>query len=559
MDDRLRIVLAQLDLRVGDIHGNAARMRDAALDARDRLGAAVVVFPELALTGYPPEDLLLRPALHQQVLEALDRLRQQVAGIHMVVGHPHQGLGGLYNAVSVLRDGRVLATGCKQHLPNYSVFDEKRYFVPGEGGCLVDIQGLRTGITICEDVWHPGPAERLRAAGAEVLINVNASPFHADKGREREAVVRDRIRETGIPVLYLNLVGGQDELVFDGESFVLDGAGNLVQRAPACVEALVPVDLVREAGGWRPLAGEQAPVGDPEARIYRVLVLGVRDYVEKNGFSGAVLGLSGGIDSALTLAIAVDALGSDRVEAVMMPSRYTAAMSIEDARAEAEALGVAWRMLSIERPFGAFLEVLADEFAGRAPDVTEENIQARCRGTLLMAISNKFGRILLTTGNKSEMAVGYATLYGDMAGGFAPIKDVPKTLVYRLARYRNGLAPVIPQRVLERPPSAELRPDQTDQDSLPPYEVLDPILQQYVEEDRSLEEIVAAGFDPAVVQRVARLVDRNEYKRRQAPPGVRITRRAFGRDRRYPITSAFLASTLEGRTASGLHKPGGTR
>ena len=547
--DRLRIVMAQIDLLVGDVRGNAEQVIDAAIRARDGLRAQAILFPELTLTGYPPEDLLLRPGLQLHVLEALERIKREVRGIDVVVGHPHAGTGGLYNAASLIRDGQIVATAHKQHLPNYSVFDEKRYFAAGAEPCVVEIGGVPFGLTICEDIWSPGPVQQAKAAGARCILNINASPFHAGKGDEREAVVRDRVREVGLPVIYVNLVGGQDELVFDGESFVMDAEGRVTQRAPACAVGLYPVDLeIGEA--VRPLPGDCPPRPDPVAGIYNVLVLGVRDYIRKNGFRGAVIGLSGGIDSALTLAIAVDAIGAEQVEAVMMPSRYTADMSIEDARAQARALGVSYRVIPIEGAFRAFLNALEDEFEGLPPDVTEENIQARSRGVILMAISNKLGKILLTTGNKSEVAVGYATLYGDMAGGFAPIKDCPKTLVYRLAEYRNGLVreggEIIPRRVIERAPSAELRPDQKDEDSLPPYPVLDAILERYVEQDRSPEEIVAEGFDADTVRRVVWMVDRNEYKRRQAPPGVRITRRAFGRDRRYPITSGYLATQLPG-------------
>ncbi|MAT66682.1 MAG: NAD+ synthase [Gammaproteobacteria bacterium] len=545
MSRSLRLVMAQMDFLVGDVHGNAREVVAAALRARDEFQADAILFPELALTGYPPEDLLLRPGLHIHVLEALEYIKKKVEGIHVVVGHPQQSPAGLHNAASVIRDGRILATCFKQHLPNYLVFDEVRYFAPGEGGCVVDINGAKLGLTICEDIWNPGPCARLKEAGADLIVNINASPFHAGKSAEREAVVRDRIRETGLPVVYTNLVGGQDELVFDGESFVMDGAGAITQRAPACTAGLYPVEFRDEGEGWRPVAGEVTPLPSVIESVYRTLVLGVRDYAHKNSFRGAVLGLSGGIDSAVTLAVAVDALGPDQVEAVLMPSRFTADMSIEDARAEADTLGVTHRTIPIEQPFAAFLEVLEKEFAGREPDVTEENIQARCRGIILMAISNKFGRILLSTGNKSEVAVGYSTLYGDMAGGFAPIKDVPKTRVYELAEYINREHEIIPRRVLERPPSAELAPDQQDQDSLPPYPVLDAILERYVERDLGIGDIVAEGYDEAVVRRVVWLVDKNEYKRRQAPPGVRITGRAFGRDRRYPITSGYLATQLQ--------------
>jgi NAD+ synthase (glutamine-hydrolysing) len=532
----LKILLAQIDLLVGDVPGNARRVAEVAHRARDLHQAQVVVLPELALTGYPPEDLLLRPELSRRVDRALEGLLGEVPGITLILGYPRRGGTALYNCAGVIRDGRLLAEYRKQELPNYGVFDEKRYFQPGERPCVLELEGVRVGITLCEDIWVPDPARRARDAGAQVLINLNASPFHFGKQAEREGRVRLRVEELGLPVLYVNLVGGQDELVFDGGSFVMDPSGAVVQRGPFCAEAEILVEL--DAGGL-PRPGEVLPEPPEEEAVYRALVLGVRDYVLKNGFRGAVLGLSGGIDSALTLALAVDALGADQVQAVMMPSRYTAAMSNADAVAEAGALGVTWHSIPIEPAFQAFLGMLEGVLAGRAADVTEENVQARCRGIILMAISNKSGKILLTTGNKSEVSVGYATLYGDMAGGFAPIKDVFKTLVYRLARYRNGLSPVIPERVLERPPSAELRPDQKDDDSLPPYEVLDPILRRYIEADEAVEEIIQAGFDAATVQRVARLVDRNEYKRRQAPPGVRITRRAFGRDRRYPMTSGF--------------------
>ncbi|HKJ09655.1 MAG TPA: NAD+ synthase [Gammaproteobacteria bacterium] len=549
MASSLRIVMAQLDMLVGDISGNARRIVEACARARDELGAHAIVFPELALTGYPPEDLLLRGGFHLHALAALERIKRNVHGIHVIVGHPQQAMGGVFNAASVIRDGRIVGSYYKQHLPNYSVFDEKRYFASGAEPCVVEIEGVPVGVTICEDIWMPGSAQQARDAGAQVLVNLNASPFHAGKGREREAVVRERVQETGLPVLYVNLVGGQDELVFDGESFVVNAEGEVTQRAPACVEGLYPVDL-EVAETVRPVAAACSPILDEEASIYQVLVLGVRDYTRKNGFSGAVLGLSGGVDSALALTIAVDALGADQVEAIMMPSRYTADMSLEDAEALSRHLGVAHNVIPIEPAFDAFLNMLEAEFADRPADATEENIQARCRGIVLMAISNKTGRILLSTGNKSEMSVGYATLYGDMAGGFAPVKDVPKTLVYRLAHYRNRQSEVIPQRILERPPSAELSADQKDEDSLPPYEVLDPILERYVERDFSVEQIVAAGFEEATVREVARMVDRNEYKRRQAPPGVRITRRAFGRDRRYPITSGYVASEF----MDGPHK-----
>lgn len=535
---KLRILVAQLNLLVGDVDGNRDQVIAAAVAARDEQRADLVVFPELTLTGYPPEDLLLRPELTERTQAALLRIAAETRGIALILGYPKATLGGLFNVAGLVGDGRVLAEYAKQLLPNYSVFDEKRYFQPGNGNGILAFRGVRIALTVCEDIWEEGPARRAAAAGAELLININASPYHLDKAAEREALVQFRARKHGIPIIYANLVGGQDELVFDGGSFVVDAAGNLTQRAPYFEAASLVVELALEAGP-RPVPGALAPMPTREAAVYQALVLGVRDYVRKNGFGGVVLGLSGGIDSALTLAVATDALGPEQVEVVLMPSRYTADMSVDDALEQARILGVEAHVISIEPAFRAFLGMLQDQLADGDADVTEENIQARCRGILLMAISNRKGKMLLTTGNKSEMAVGYATLYGDMAGGFAPLKDLFKTLVYRLARYRNRRGRVIPERVITRPPSAELRPDQTDQDSLPDYALLDAILKDYIEDDRSVAEIVAAGYPEAEVRRVARLVDCNEYKRRQAPPGVRITYRAFGRDRRYPITSGF--------------------
>ncbi len=540
MSRSLRIVMAQIDLLVGDIDGNAEKIIAAAATARDALNAQAIVFPELTLSGYPPEDLLLRPGFNRRVDAALARITGQVHGIDVILGHPRQAESGLYNAASLLRDGVVVATYDKFELPNYSVFDEKRYFSTGNQPCVVEIAGVPVGITICEDIWHPRAASAAKAAGARLLVNLNASPFHLGKRDERIEALRARITETGLPVLYVNLVGGQDELVFDGASLVMNADGSLAQRVPAFVDGLYPADFTI-AGDGR-VDAVQGTVCTPaceEESVYKALVLGVRDYIEKNAFPGAIIGLSGGIDSALTLAVAVDAIGAERVEAVMMPSRYTLDISLSDARAEAEVLGVEYHVLPIEPAFKTFLGTLEDEFAGCEPDTTEENIQARCRAVLLMAISNKKHKVVLSTGNKSEISVGYSTLYGDMAGGFDVLKDVPKTLVYRLSEYRNRLSPVIPRRVIERPPSAELAPDQKDSDSLPPYDVLDAILEMYVEQDRCAEEIVAAGYDTVIVDRVIRLVNRNEYKRRQAAPGVRITRRAFGRDRRYPITSGY--------------------
>ncbi|MDX9740033.1 MAG: NAD+ synthase [Gammaproteobacteria bacterium] len=539
MSDRLRIALAQSGFMVGDVRGNAQRIVDLAREARERLAADCVVFPELALTGYPPEDLLLRPGFLREVESGLHQVCAGIRDIDAIVGVPILREGRLYNAAVMIHGGEPIAVYRKQHLPNYSVFDEKRYFDPGAQPCVVDIRGWRAGLTVCEDMWQPGPVEQA-AVGADFVININASPWHLGKRAEREDVLRRRIGSAQVPVIYVNTVAGQDELVFDGQSFVMDAHGTVTQRAPAWEEALVLVELEAGPDGRAiPVPATVTPTLSEEESVYRALVLGVRQYVDRNNFEGVVVGLSGGLDSALTLAIAVDALGARRVEALMLPSRFTAKISREDAAAEARALGVLYREISIEPAFETFLDSLRDEFAGLPPDVTEENIQARCRGVILMAVANKKRRMVLTTGNKSEMAVGYATLYGDMAGGFAPIKDVPKTMVYRLARYRNGLGQVIPQRVLERPPSAELAPGQLDQDTLPPYPVLDAILEMYVERDMAPADIVAAGHDAEVVRRTVTMIDRNEYKRRQAPPGVRISRRAFGRDRRYPITSGF--------------------
>jgi NAD+ synthase (glutamine-hydrolysing) len=537
--DRVKIALAQLDLLVGDVRGNLERVIRESRRARDELRADLVLFPELTLSGYPPEDLLFHRGLRLQIGRALEELTQAVPEIGVMVGYPEYAQGLIYNAACLMRGGRVLAQHRKACLPNYKVFDEKRYFTAGTEATVVDFDGMRLGLLICEDAWEPQPAAGARALGAEALLIINASPYEIHKQREREQVIGQRVRETGLPAAYVNLIGGQDELVFDGNSFAMDAQGGIAMRAPAIEEGLYCVEFERRGAAVVPLSGSIAPEWSDDQTVYRVLVLGVRDYVNKHGFMGAVIGLSGGVDSALTLAIAVDALGAERVHAVMMPSRYTSSMSREDAAAQAQALGVSLSSISIENMFAATLEALQQEFAGRAPDATEENIQARCRGVLLMAISNKTGRMLLTTGNKSEMAVGYATLYGDMAGGFAPIKDCSKQLVYRLARYRNSLAPVIPERVISRPPTAELRPDQKDTDSLPPYEVLDPILEAFIEEDLSVEEICERGFDRAVVARVLDMVKRAEYKRRQAPPGVRVSARAFGRDWRYPITNGY--------------------
>ncbi len=547
MSQRLCIVIAQLDFLVGDVSGNTMIVIDAALRARDEYQADAILFPELTLTGYPPEDLLLRPGLHRAVNQALENIQAQVKGIDVVLGFPEKTDAGLFNAAAVLRDAQRVATYHKCHLPNYNVFDEKRYFEAGDKPCVVNIAGVPVGLTICEDIWYSDPILKAKQAGAQLVVNLNASPFHREKGLEREAELEKRVQESGLPVVYANLVGGQDELVFDGASMVMTADGNVCQRAPAFESGLFPVEFVIDENGTVvPQAGQTTEPDDELESIYKALVLGTRDYIEKNAFPGAIIGLSGGIDSALTLAITVDAIGAERVEAVMMPSRYTLDMSVEDAQKQAEMLGVKHLVLPIETPFNAFLNLLATPFAGTEPDATEENIQARCRGVLLMALSNKNHKVVMTTGNKSEMSVGYATLYGDMAGGFAVLKDVPKTIVFRLAVFRNSchnshsrISPAIPQRVIDRPPSAELAENQKDTDSLPPYDVLDPILGMYIEQDQCADDIIAAGYDAKTVQRVIGLVNRNEYKRRQASPGVRISRRAFGRDRRYPITSGY--------------------
>ena len=560
----MKAALAQINAKVGDLAGNARLLAQAARDAHAQ-GALLVLAPELALTGYPPEDLLLRPAFMDACARTLLSLAAELAdcpGLHLIVGHPHQlddrvdlrsksiAVQQRFNAASVLSGGRVLGTYCKRELPNYQVFDERRYFVSGRdaglGPLVVDIAGLRVGVLICEDAWFDEPARAACEAGAQLLCVLNASPFHLDKAGERETRMADRARAVGRPLLYAHLVGGQDEVVFDGASFALDAAGHVTARAAAFETELLMLDLDRDGTARGPVA----EVPELEAQAWSALVIGVRDYLGKNGFPGAIIGLSGGIDSALVLALAVDAIGADKVRTVMMPSPYTADISWIDARDMALRLGVRYDEIAIQPMFDAFRSSLAPHFAGLAEDTTEENLQARIRGTLLMALSNKLGAIVLTTGNKSEMATGYCTLYGDMAGGFAVIKDVAKTLVYRLAEWKNrqptrradgSIGPVIPERIITRPPSAELRPDQTDQDSLPPYEVLDAILGLYMEEDQGIEEIVAAGYARADVERVTRLIKLNEYKRRQAPVGIRITHRAFGRDWRYPITSGFRA------------------
>ncbi|MDH4261022.1 MAG: NAD+ synthase [Gammaproteobacteria bacterium] len=533
-----RIALAQINPTVGDAPGNADRVIAQIGPAR-ALGAGLLVLPELVLSGYPPEDLLFHRGFRSRIDSSLERLAAAAEGIDLLVGYPEYASGTIYNTAAWLRGGAVIARYRKQSLPNYQVFDEKRYFTAGTTPIVVEMAGLKVGLLICEDVWHVAPAAALRAAGATLCVSLNASPFQLGKQAEREAVIAKRARETGMPFVYVNLVGGQDELVFDGNSFAVDQDGRLVHRAPAFEESLSCVDASPLERGAQIEPESLAPLMGAEESVYQAIVTAVRDYVGKHRFNGVVLGLSGGVDSALVLAIACDALGPDRVHAVMLPSRYTSSMSEKDAAAMARGLGVRYSVISIEGMFQATLAALEREFQGLAPDSAEENIQARCRGIVLMGISNKAGRMLLSTGNKSEMSVGYATLYGDMAGGYAPIKDCSKTMVYRLARWRNEKSRVIPQRIIDRPPTAELRENQLDSDTLPPYDLLDRILAAFIEDDRSVDEIVAQGLDRATVVGVLDMVKRSEYKRRQAPPGVRVSRRAFGRDWRYPITSGY--------------------
>ena len=540
MKNKVKVALAQVDMVVGDVPGNTARILDYAARARDELHADLVVFPELSVCGYPPEDLLFHAGLRKRAENAVTEIRDGVRGIAVLVGFPEYVDDRIHNSCAVFADGRLLAGYRKRILPNYRVFDEERYFKAGREAAMFRLNGIAIGLAICEDVWQPGPLADARSAGAECIIAINGSPYELESQQKRESVVRKRVAETAIPVVYVNTVGGQDELVFDGGSFVMDADGDVTFRAPAFEGGLHSVMLLGGAGGIEPEAGKLSDYLPREASVYGALITGTRDYVRKHGFPGVIIGLSGGIDSALVLAIASDAVGRDKVRAVMMPFRYTSNMSQEDAQKQARLLGVRYDVIPIAPIYDSVVKQLAPVLEGAAQDATEENIQARCRGLLLMAISNKTGRMLLTTGNKSEMAVGYATLYGDMAGGFAPIKDCSKTLVYRLANYRNTLGDAIPARVITRAPSAELRPGQRDSDSLPPYEVLDPILEFFIEQDLSVEEIVQRGFERETVIRVLELVKRNEYKRRQAPPGIRISSRAFGRDWRYPITSGYV-------------------
>ncbi len=537
MTDSVQLCLVQERFLVGDIKANTRKILSLMQQAEQQ-GADIAVFPELALSGYPPEDLLMREGFRQQIAGAIDEIAAHTGQMRVIFGAPRLKQHQLFNSAIVCGDGQILGEYDKHTLPNYAVFDEKRYFSPGSEPLVIECKQRKLGIVICEDAWFSRPIESAREDGAEAIIILNASPYHRNKHEQRLDMLKHRVAESALPMFYLNLVGGQDELVFDGDSLVMDASSELVGRGPDFESALLHYAFTQDNAIQPVDTSFQQPESE-YANIYKALVTAVKDYVQGNGFDGVVIGLSGGVDSALTLAIAADALGPKQVHAVMMPSRYTAQMSLDDAAAEAELLGVDYRVISIEPTFEAFLSTLQDDFAGTEADTTEENIQARCRGVILMALSNKLHRMVLTTGNKSEMAVGYSTLYGDMAGGFAPLKDVEKQLVYALCDYRNQVSAVIPQRVLDRPPSAELRPDQQDQDSLPDYAILDAILRMSVEEDMPRQQIIDAGFDAEIVDKVLRMVQINEYKRRQAPPGVRITQRAFGRDRRYPITSGY--------------------
>ena len=535
----LRIALAQDNFLVGSIPENAQKVRLLAQQAKAQQ-SDIIVFPELCLTGYPPEDLLFRPSLTPRINEALASLAD-IRDIVLVLGYPKVVQGQLYNIAGAWLNGQCLVEYAKQKLPNYQVFDEKRYFVEGQSASAFSYKNTCIALTVCEDIWHDEPVTSAKALGAELILNLNASPFHINKQVERLSAVQQRARENQVAIAYVNLVGGQDELVFDGGSFVVNPSGEVVKEGLLFKEELTVIDFDGKTKQF--IRQDRAPALSVEASVYQALVLGVRDYVQKSGFKGVVLGLSGGIDSGLVLAIAVDALGAESVNAVMMPYHYTSQMSLDDAAEEAQILGVNYSIIEIAPVVESFQQQLAPAFNGLTRDKTEENLQARSRGVLLMALSNKKGWLVLTTGNKSEMAVGYATLYGDMAGGFDVLKDVPKTLVFRLAEYRNSLCdkPVIPQRVIDRPPSAELAPDQKDEDSLPPYSILDAVLAAYIEHDMSAEAIVAEGFEREMVYRVIRMVDFNEYKRRQAAIGPRITQRGFGRDRRYPLVNAWKA------------------
>jgi len=539
MKNKISIVLAQLDLAVGDISGNTKLIIDSCEKAKNQHNADLIIFPELSISGYPPEDLLLHSGFKRRINDALNSIKEEVAGISALIGFPDYSDDSIYNACAVFRDKEEIVKYRKEALPNYSVFDEKRYFTSDEQPSVFELKGKKIGINICEDIWHKSAAMKAKDSGAEIIIVINGSPYEKDGQSKRENIVKQRALQTDVPIVYLNMIGGQDELVFDGASFVMSKNGEIKYRATSFEESmdLFEFELINDE--CAPIKSNISSKLSVEESVYKALVRGTKDYIEKHNFSGVVMGLSGGIDSALTLSIACDAIGSDKVRAVMMPYLFTSAMSLEDAQCQADTLNIKYDILPISSLYDSTVDLLQPIFLNSEKDSTEENIQSRARGLLLMAISNKTGSMLLTTGNKSEMAVGYATLYGDMAGGFAPIKDCTKTMVKKLAKYRNTISEVIPNRVIEREPSAELRENQHDSDSLPAYDLLDPILEAFIEEDLSVEEIVERGFERETVTSILEMVKRNEYKRRQAPPGVRISNRAFGRDWRYPITSGY--------------------
>ena len=539
---KLTVVVAQINLLVGDIKNNAQRIIETSQEAVKKYKADIVLFPELALSSYPPEDLLLRPGFYIHIEKALADITKSIKNTTIIVGYPEKKDENCYNKAAVIQNRKIIATYAKHLLPNYTVFDEMRYFTPGTTPCVVDIKGVKIGVTICEDLWHDGPAKESVNAGAQIILSLNASPYDRNKVRARQNMLEERVKQVHVPIVYCNLVGGQDELVFDGGSMVVDAAGNRIQQAPYYKETLIPIEI--SSGKNVTVTPQALPERlTEEQNIYQALVLGIYDYVNKNNFSGVLLGLSGGIDSALTLALAYDALGPERIHTIMMPSRFTSKASLIDSKEQAETLNVEYDVIKIDDLFNNYLHTLKKQFEGACWSSAEENIQARIRSNLLMAISNKKGYMVLATGNKSEMSVGYTTLYGDMSGGFAPLKDIPKTMIYRLAQYRNSIAPAninfIPERVIEREPSAELAEAQKDQDTLPPYEVLDEILSRYIEKDQEAAQIYAAGFDTKVVDKVIRMISQSEYKRHQAPVGIRTTQRAFGKDRRYPITSGY--------------------
>ena len=537
----IRIIIGQLNFTVGDIEGNTEKIIKAIKKANEKYNADIIIFPELSVCSYPPEDLLLRPAFNKLIKVALEKIKSETKGIHVILGYPLKKDEKLYNACSLIHEQKIEKTYCKQYLPNYGVFDEKRYFTSGNDSCTFEIKGITAALTICEDLWASKPITDAAAADAKILFNINASPYDKNKNNERKNLISKRASEASMHVVYVNLVGGQDELIFDGNSMIFDKKGGMIFQSPEFEEGLYEAQInIEGIENKKELKKENDLYSTEEESIYKALVFGVKDYVEKNNFQGVVVGLSGGIDSALTLCIAVDALGSKNVEALIMPSRYTSKMSTDDACVLAKKLKVEYKIISIEAPFSAFLQSLEPVFKKLPVDTTEENIQAPVRGVLLMAISNKYNKLVLATGNKSEMSVGYATLYGDMAGGYSPLKDVWKTLVYRLAKWRNKEQEVIPENIIDRPPTAELRDNQLDRDSLPDYEILDPILEQYIELDHHPEEIIKNGFDKEIVYEIISLVDKSEYKRRQAAPGIRITEKAFGKDRRYPISSGYI-------------------